>query len=83
MVKIKVASKITEDLYKPLLEDARILHFLKQHQKDIDFLKKHASDFFMWQETLDKCKHCQGLFQCSQPLQGKVKTLEFDESMLF
>lgn len=45
MERIKVASKIAEDLYKPLLEDARILHFLKQHQKDIDFLKKHASDF--------------------------------------
>lgn len=80
MEKIKVESKVDDSLLEPLIKDGRIKHFLKKHQKDLHFLKTHASDFFMWQETLDKCRDCQGLFQCNQPLQGKVKTLDFDES---
>lgn len=80
MEKIKADGKMDDALLKPLIEDGRIMRFLKEQNKDMDFLRQYASDFFMWQETLNRCCHCRGLYQCVQPLRGKVKTLSFDES---
>ncbi|MBB5185091.1 primosomal protein DnaI [Faecalicoccus acidiformans] len=62
-----------------LAQETEVHDFLKRHDLGMDFLKKNASDFLLWKETLDRCKDCPGLSSCSQPLPGKRKMLEIDE----
>lgn len=61
-----------------LAQEEAIQSFLKKHGLGMEFLKKNASDFLLWKDTLDRCKDCPGLSSCSQPLAGKRKMLDLD-----
>lgn len=61
-----------------LAQEEAVQSFLKEHDLGMDFLKKNASDFLLWKDTLDRCKDCPGLSSCSQPLAGKRKMLDLD-----
>ena len=61
-----------------LAQEEAVQNFLKKHELGMDFLKKNASDFLLWKDTLDRCKDCPGLSSCSQPLVGKRKMLDLD-----
>lgn len=62
-----------------LRKDARIQNFLKQHNLPLSILDEYSSKFIAWLERLSKCKGCQGLRYCRQPLTGRVQTLDVDD----
>ncbi len=65
---------------KTLLKDSRIQQFLNKNNKDEQFVRDNFSDLINWVNDIDRCRNCAGIEFCRQPMRGKVRNIEIDET---
>ena len=64
--------------YKSYYKTLYLLEWRKKYAVDDTFVYDHSGRFQDYCDSMEKCKHCQGLCFCRQPLHGKYMELRVD-----
>ena len=67
-----------EKRVQKLLQNPYLLEWRKKYAVDDTFVYDHSGRFQDYCDSMEKCKHCQGLCFCRQPLHGKYMELRVD-----
>lgn len=74
----KVQQSAKEKRVQKLLQNPYLLEWRKKYAVDDTFVYDHSGRFQDYCDSMEKCKHCQGLCFCRQPLHGKYMELRVD-----
>lgn len=66
-----------------LLQDERVLSFLKEHQLDAAFVEQHSGTFQQWIQTKNICANCAGLAFCQFQPAGHYLDLSYDGVLMY
>lgn len=68
-----------EQAVASLINDGRVISWLRRNKLDRNFLESNSGLLRQWVDSLDVCQNCQSLDQCRQPLKGRVLNLYMND----